>query len=141
MDLVLFQEYHKNRYNQLIHLITTSYGTMGIIKWIHQYLYISYINLWCFLFLYTRYLIPDIDSENITLIVISFYIILLKKYPKKFKNPLQMIFISILSQELSHYIFNEKTYMSNYITNYNSGELLFKHIIWLIPFEIRTMIN
>ena len=42
---------------------------------------------------------------------------------------------------LSHYVFNESTYMSNYVGSKNQNIYFFKHIIWLIPFEIRTFIN
>ena len=93
------------------------------------------------LFLYTRYLIPDSDVENISVLLFSFYILILKKYPNKFKNPIKIILASVLLQEASHYIFNEPTYMSTYLSDKNQNELFLKHIIWLIPFEIRTLIN
>ena len=140
-DLYLFQEYHKNKYNQIVHLVTTSYGVLGILKFINKYLNMSYINLLCFLFLYTRYLIPDPDVENISVLLFSFYILILKKYPNKFKNPIKIILVSVLFQEASHYIFNEPTYMGTYLSQKNQNELFLKHIIWLIPFEIRTLIN
>ncbi len=140
-DLYFFQEYHKNKYNQVVHLITTSYGVLGGLKFVNKYLTVSYVNLWCFLFLYTRYLIPDPDVENISILLFSFYIIILKKYPNKFNNPIKIILASVLFQEISHYIFNEPTYMGSYLSHINQNKLFLKHTIWLIPFEIRTLIN
>ena len=140
-ELSVFQDYHTNKYNQFIHLVTTSYGVMGFIQILNKYLYISYINLWCFLFLYTRYLIPDPDCENLTVLLFSFYFLLLKKFPYNFKKPIKMIVYSILLQELSHYVFNESTYMSNYVGSKSQNIDFFKHINWLIPFEIRTFMN
>lgn len=141
IELDLFQEYHKNKYNQIIHLITTSYGVLGLIQLLYKKLKVSYINIWCFLFLYTRYFIPDGDAENITIMLLCYYFLLLKKFPHRFKNPIKIIFLSILFQELSHFIFNEQTYMSSYSDKKIQYGLLVKHIIWLIPFEIRTLLN
>lgn len=140
-ELELFQQYHTNKFNQIVHLATSSYGIMGLIQILYKYLKISYINLWCFSFLYTRYLIPDIDCENLTVLLFGFYFLILKKYPNKFKHPIKMIIYSILFQELSHIVFKEKTYMSCYSNDKNINETFFKHIIWLIPFEIRTLIS
>ena len=140
-ELDLFQKYHKNKYNQIIHLATTSYGVIGVIQILHKKLKISYINIWCFLFLYTRYFIPDGDVENITILLFSCCFLLLKKFPNRFNSPIKILFISIVLQEFSHFIFNEPTYMSSYVEKNIQYELLIKHIIWLLPFEIRTLLN
>ena len=141
-ELSKFEETHQNFSNQLVHLITTSIGIMGVIELIHQKIKISYINLMSFMYLYTRYYIPDEDSQNFTLLLLISFMVFLKKSPSQFKKPITIILASIIFQEFSHYIFKESTYLSQYInkTN-NSRDTFLRHIIWLLPFEIRIILN
>lgn len=140
-ELSKFEETHQNFSNQLVHLITTSIGIMGVIELIHQKIKISYINLMAFMYLYTRYYIPDEDSQNFTLLLLISFMVFLKKSPSQFKKPITIILASIIFQEFSHYIFNESTYLSQYIDKSNSRDTFLRHIIWLLPFEIRILLN
>lgn len=140
-ELSLFEETHQNFSNQIVHLITTSMGMLGVIELIHQKINISYINLMAFLYLYTRYYIPDEDSQNFTILLLITFIVLLKKMPSQFKKPISMIMASVIFQELSHYIFNENTYISEYIDKPDSRVTFIRHLIWILPFEIRILLN
>ena len=140
-ELSKFEKSHQNFSNQLVHLITTSIGIMGVIELIHQKIKISYINLMSFMYLYTRYYIPDEDSQNFTLLLLIFFMVFLKKSPYQLKKPISTIMASVIFQELSHFIFNENSYLSEYIDKLDSGNTFLRHVIWILPFEIRILLN
>ena len=131
-----FDKYHLKRGNIMVHLLTTIIGFISFIaiaKKIYEYygfdkssskVFILFI-LTIFHFLY-RYVVPD--SQNfINMVVLSIAYYITTAFPN-LRYELLLV-LSIVIQELSHYFFKEKTYMSTY----NSPKKLLLHNLYLLP--------
>ncbi len=136
-----------NKFNIYFHLITSSLCYLGIFGVIQKYLvnkpyYFPYIICGIY-WISNKYSIPDKDAAYLSTILITFYAIIIRKYRYYIiVNRCILTFISgIILQELSHIIFNEPTYLSSYKQDKNWIQILFLHIFWLIPFELRTLMN
>ena len=130
-----FDKYHLKRGNIRLHLLTTITGFISFIaitKKVYEYgfdktsskVFILFI-LTIFHFLY-RYVITDSQNFiNMVVFPIAYYI------PTTFPHLRYelLLVLSIVIQELSHYFFKEKTYMSTY----NSPKKLLLHNLYLLP--------
>ena len=120
---------------------------LGIFGVIQKYLlnkpyYFPYIICGIY-WISNKYSIPDTDAAYLSTLLNTFYAIIIRKY-RNYITIDRCVFIFILGvilQEFSHKIFNEPTYLSSYKDDKNWIKILFIHTFWLIPFEIRTLIN
>lgn len=142
-----FSRYHMNKFNIYFHLITSSLCYLGIFGVIQKYLvnkpyYFPYLICGIY-WISNKYSIPDKDAGYLSTILITFYAIIIRKYRYYITlNRCIITFISgIILQELSHIIFDEPTYLSSYKQDKNWIQILFLHIFWLIPFELRSLMN
>ena len=136
-----------NEWNIYFHLITSSLCYLGIFGVIQKYLLNKPYNfpyIICGIYwVSNKYSIPDTDAAYLSTMLITFYAIIIRKY-RFYITIMRCIFIFILGiilQELSHIIFNESTYLNSYKDDKNWIQILFLHTFWLIPFEIRTLLN
>ncbi len=139
-----FDKYHTKRGNIGVHLITTVVGFISFIALIKKFneyngfdksssevLILFILTLFHFLYKYT---IPDHQKFINTIVLVLAYFI-----PTTFPNLRYdlLLVLSVVIQELSHYIFNEKTYMSTY----NNPKKLLLHNLWLVPLVLNKCIG
>lgn len=131
-----FSLYHKNNGNIRVHLITTIVGFVALIGCIGKLNGSSDI-LKCFILtivhILNRYTLPEDQLFlNNCLLFLTYFITKNKKF-----NYIFVMIVSVILQELSHYVFNEKTYISSY----NEISKLILHNIWLVPLVINSYLE
>lgn len=131
-----FSLYHKNNGNIRVHLITTIVGFVALIGCIGKLNGSSDI-LKCFILtivhILNRYTLPEDQLFlNNCLLFLTYFITKNKKF-----NYIFVLILSVILQELSHYVFNEKTYISSY----NEISKLILHNIWLVPLVINSYLE
>tara|TARA_B100000424_G_scaffold267453_1_gene260378 strand:- start:10207 stop:11619 length:1413 start_codon:yes stop_codon:yes gene_type:complete len=142
-----FSKYHMNEWNIYFHLITSSLCYLGIFGVIQKYLLNKPYNfpyIICGIYwVSNKYSISDTDAAYLSTMLITFYAIIIRKYRFyiTIKRCIFIFILGIILQELSHIIFNESTYLNSYKDDKNWIQILFLHTFWLIPFEIRTLLN
>lgn len=131
-----FSLYHKNRYNIRAHFVTTIVGFISLVGYTGN-LSNSSDLLKCFILtiihILNRYTLPNHQLFlNNCVLFLTYFITKNKKF-----NYLSLLIISIILQELSHYIYKEKTYISSY----NEPSKLILHNLWLVPLVINSNIE
>lgn len=131
-----FKNTHKNELNIFLHLFTTLCGFFGIIN-ILPY---NYIFVLLYLF-HLSFLIPKSIFYKTTLYL---GIITSLSYFYKITNyqSLQLLIFSFLFQELSHYVTNESTMVSNYFS-YDKAFIkkYITHSYLLLPLVIKNCLH
>tara|TARA_E500000178_G_scaffold356666_1_gene436835 strand:- start:6522 stop:8207 length:1686 start_codon:yes stop_codon:yes gene_type:complete len=134
-----FSLYHKKNGNIRAHLITTIIGFIALVGYIGN-LSESPEILKCFILtiihILNRYTLPEHQLFlNNCILFLTYFVTKTKKF-----NYISILILSVILQELSHYVYKEKTYISSY----NEYSKLILHNIWLVPlvinsyFEIKT---
>lgn len=142
-----FSEFHQNKYNIIFHIFTTSICYLGIFASLQKFILnkpYHFPQLICAVYwISNKYSIPDKDVAGISTVLFTVYAIFVKKFMKKISLPqcARLFIFGILLQELSHICFNEETYLSHYRKNNNWPQTLFLHTYWILPFEIRALLN
>ena len=118
------------------HMITTIVGFVSLIGYIGnlsessdilKYFILTIIHI------LNRYTLPDHQLFlNNCLLIFTYFIT--KNY--KF-NYIYILLLSVILQELSHYFYNEKTYISSY----NEKSKLILHNLWLVPLVINSYLE
>ena len=131
-----FSLYHKNNGNIKFHMITTIIGFVSLIGYIGnlsessdilKYFILTIIHI------LNRYTLPEHQLFlNNCLLIFTYFIT--KNY--KF-NYIHILLLSVILQELSHYFYNEKTYISSY----NEKSKLILHNLWLVPLVINSYLE
>ena len=128
-----FSLYHKNNGNIRVHLITTIVGFIALIGYLGNLNDSSEI-LKCFiltiLHILNRYTLPEHQLFlNNCIFFLTYFVTKIKKF-----NYISILILSVILQELSHYVYHEKTYISSY----NEYSKLILHNIWLVPLVINS---
>jgi len=136
-----FHPYHKHHLNVLVHLFTTGLGVWGAIQLAKlfgfEYAVAAYAFIialtspFCTALIHTALVaamatIPALQVDAVPLKMNAIYVCLLA------------IAIGYGLQDLSHYVFQEKTYMGTYINT--RPLMLFVHSLWLLPLVIDSIL-
>ena len=137
-----FSNYHQHIGNQWIHLLCTSVSYTSMMGALSPRGYNPYAVLG-YAWLYSRYIIPDNDVANLFIGLFCLYNLFLNKYGKYISSYsfVALLFLSMLGQDLSHWYFDEHTFLSSYQYKDNWIEYFTTHSLWLLPFEIRGLLN
>ena len=137
-----FSNYHQHVGNQWIHLLCTSISYTSMMGALSPRGYNPYAVLG-YSWLYSRYIIPDNDVANLFIGLFCLYNLFLNKYGKYISSYsfVALLFSSMLGQDLSHWYFDEHTFLSSYQYKDNWIEYFTTHSLWLLPFEIRGLLN
>jgi hypothetical protein len=132
-----FNKYHRNNHNILVHLFTTILSIIIVLSFVPT----KYkLNLVMFYLILTKLVLKDkLWLYNGLVVLVMFW--LSNIFNMKFKNKIYLLVALIALQELSHYIFGEPTYQSQYLFKKNGFKLLIYHTIFLLPLLINTLIN
>ena len=132
-----FDKYHQNNYNILLHLITTILSIVIVLSFVPSKFR---LNLVTFYLILTKLILKDkLWLYNFIVVLVIFYLSSIINI--KYKNKIYLLVCLIILQELSHYIFGEATYQSQYLFKKNGFNLLLYHTIFLLPLLINTLIN
>ncbi len=142
-----FSDFHQNKYNICFHILTTSICYLGLFASLQKFIRnkpFHFPQLICAIYwISNKYSIPDKDVAGISTILFTVYAFIVNKYMRKvtLMQCFMLFNFGIFAQELSHYYFDEETYLSSYRKNNNWIKILFLHTYWLVPFEIRALLN
>ena len=132
-----FDKYHQNNYNILLHLITTILSIVIVLSFVPSKFR---LNLVTFYLILTKLILKDkLWLYNFIVVLVIFWLSNIINI--KYKNKIYLLVCLIILQELSHYIFGEATYQSQYLFKKNGFNLLIYHTIFLLPLLINTLIN
>ena len=132
-----FDKYHQNNYNILLHLITTILSIVIVLSFVPSKFR---LNLVTFYLILTKLILKDkLWLYNFIVVLVIFWLSNIINI--KYKNKIYLLVCLIILQELSHYIFGEATYQSQYLFKKNGFNLLLYHTIFLLPLLINTLIN
>lgn len=136
-----FHPYHKHDLNVLVHLFTTGLGIWGTIQLALLYGLDYAVVAYAFIIalttpFWTAFIHAAIVSAMATVPALQ-----VDALPLEINN----VYICLLAiavgyglQDLSHYIFQEKTYMGAYI--YTRPFMLVVHTLWLLPLVIDSIL-
>lgn len=138
---IIFEEYHKNKYNILFHCITIFLGLTLFIALLPDILVFSGLIYYLY-YLYNKQ-IPYFDINMCVLTTI--FLVSRYSYITLYENVFYMG-CCILCQDLSHYITGDKIFLYDYISkkslNYREkSELWFNQTIYLVPLIIDLYIS
>lgn len=140
-----FNLYHNNNINIFIHLITTPLSILELISIINKLsnnaLLIKSLSLiYCISLAYND--IP-FNVLYLTSYSISIIVIISNKIKIKLLYNILLFIIGYLAQDLSHYLTNEATYQSSYISqnSQNFVKNLTEHTYYLLPLIITSSIK
>ena len=140
-----FNLYHNNNINIFIHLITTPLSILELISIINKLsnnaLLIKSLSLiYCISLAYND--IP-FNVLYLTSYSISIIVIISNKIKIKLLYNILLFIIGYLAQDLSHYLTNEATYQSSYISQnfVNFVKNLTEHTYYLLPLIITSSIK
>jgi len=131
-----FNNYHKNSYNILVHLFTTFLITGVVLSYLEKE---TIKNIFILYLLMTKL---AIRNDNLWFINSTLtYLSIIFAYNLKLKNRNKLIFFVslIVIQELSHYVFNEKTYQSTYLFKKGKVFKSLYHTLYLQPLVLNTI--
>ena len=142
-----FLKYHENKYNIYFHLVTSSLcylAIFGIIqkKLLHKPYRLPYL-IAGLTWILNKYSIPDNDCAGIITILMTAYMYIVDTCKRKitYLNCILLFIVGFYLQEISHYIFNEPTYLSSYRNDSDKVTRFLIHSFWLMSFEIRALLN
>ena len=136
-----FHPYHRHDLNAFVHLFTTGLGIWGAIQLAKLHGFESIVAAYS--------VIIALTTPFLTAVVHTALVAAIAMVPSLQVDavPLEMngVYICLLAiaagyglQDLSHYVFQEKTYMGAYI--YTLPLMLFVHTIWLLPLVIDSIL-
>jgi uncharacterized membrane protein YGL010W len=137
-----FNLYHKNNINILIHLITTPLSILEIISIINKIsnntLFVKTLGLIYYISL--AYNDIPFNVLCLTSYAISTIVVISNKIKMKLLYNILLFIVGYLAQDLSHYLTNEATYQSSYISD-NFIRHFTEHTYYLLPLIITSSIK
>jgi hypothetical protein len=140
-----FNLYHNNNINIFIHLITTPLSLLELISIINKLsnnaLLIKSLSLiYCISLAYNN--IP-FNVLYLTSYAISIIVVISSKIKIKLLYNILLFIVGYLAQDLSHYLTNEATYQSSYISQKSQDFVknLTEHTYYLLPLIITSSIK
>lgn len=136
-----FHPYHKNDLNVLVHLFTTCLGIWGAVQLAMMYHFEYVLVAYAFIIALTTPFWTALIHFACVSAMVTIPALQVDAIPLELDNVhicLLAIAVGYGLQDLSHYVFQEKTYMGAYIGT--RPLMLVVHTLWLLPLVIDSIL-